>query len=113
LFSPFLTGKEPAEQLENLGAYLSQDPKRIENIRSHPATIAHYSQQDMHREIQDAHGSGIEAEQLDGILFQNEWPHLRLDGNLLKIGQPAIGGDERVIGTEEYLVLEQCIGILD
>ncbi len=40
-------GKELAEQLENLSAYLSQNPKHIENIRANAATLAHYSKQDM------------------------------------------------------------------
>src|SRR5260370_17430865 len=48
LFSPFFELREElAEQLENLAAYLSQNPKRIENIRADPATIAHHSQQHM------------------------------------------------------------------
>jgi hypothetical protein len=53
LFSPsfFLVrqqaGEELAEKLENLGAYLSQNPKSIENIRANTTTIAHHSQEDM------------------------------------------------------------------
>jgi hypothetical protein len=48
LFSPFFElRKELAEKLENLGAYLSQNPESIENICADPATIAHYCQQDM------------------------------------------------------------------
>ena len=47
MFSPFSAGEELAWKLENLGAYLSQNSRSIENIHSDPATIAHYSQEDM------------------------------------------------------------------
>jgi hypothetical protein len=43
----FEASEELAEKLENLGAYLSQNPKSIENIRADAATIAHNCQQDM------------------------------------------------------------------
>jgi hypothetical protein len=43
----FSAGEKLAEKFENLGAYLSQNPERIENIRADTATIAHHSQEDM------------------------------------------------------------------
>jgi hypothetical protein len=36
--------------------------------------------------------------------------HVGLESGSLEIGNPAIGGDQREIGTEQHLVLELAIG---
>src|SRR6266487_4826673 len=57
--------------------------------------------------------SHVETKQFDGILLKDQWTHLRLDRDLLKICQPPIGRNHRVITAKEHLVLEKRIGILD
>src|SRR5205809_6275053 len=57
--------------------------------------------------------SHVETKQFDGILLEDQWTHLRLDRDLLKICQPPIGRNHRVITAKEHLVLEKRIGILD
>src|SRR6188472_647152 len=54
-----------------------------------------------------------ETEQPRRVCFQHERPHVVANGNLLEVRQPAIGSDPWIVGTEEHLVLEQCVRVLN
>src|SRR5919198_19046 len=53
------------------------------------------------------------SQETGGVLLEDQWPDLVAETGLLEIGQPAVGGDHGVVGAEQYLVLEQRVGVLD
>ena len=57
--------------------------------------------------------SQSEAEEPGRVLLEDLRADLVLDLQLLEVGQPAVGREDRVVGAEEDLVLEQRVGVLD
>jgi hypothetical protein len=58
-----------------------------------------------------AHGllpsAGNQAEQPGGVSFKDFLPDLRLDRQFPEVGQPPVGGEQRVVRAEHHLVLQQ------
>src|SRR6202453_4628397 len=50
------------------------------------------------------------TKQLNRIVLQNLGPHLRLDVKRLKITQPPLRGQQRIVGAEQDLVLKERVG---
>src|SRR5690606_2154940 len=54
-----------------------------------------------------------QAEQPGGVLLQDERPYVGPNVDLLEVRQPAVRRDHGVVRTEQYLALEQGVGVLD
>jgi aminopeptidase N len=54
-----------------------------------------------------------EPEQADGVVLEDLGPDLRLDVEQLEVAQPAFRGEQRIVGTEQHLVLEVGTGRAD
>ncbi len=52
------------------------------------------------------------SQQLPRVLFENQWTNFFTNRRLFQIGDPAIRGNQRIIRTKQYLVLQKRIGIL-
>src|SRR3712207_5381542 len=51
-----------------------------------------------------------EAEHPDGVVLEDQRPDVVLDLELLEVGQPPVGGDDREVRAEQHLALEQRVG---
>ena len=54
----------------------------------------------------------IQVEQLDGVIFEDEWPDFVADGNGREVGKPAVRRNERIVRAEHNSVFEPRVGIL-
>jgi phenylacetic acid degradation operon negative regulatory protein len=57
--------------------------------------------------------AGGEPEQPDGVVLEDLRAYLGLDRQRVEVGQPAIGGDQRIVRAEQDPVLQQGVGVLD
>src|SRR4030095_1084569 len=55
-------------------------------------------------------GLAVEPQEANGVLLQDQRPHLVLDRQLLEVGEPAVRCQQRVVGAEHDLLLEQGVG---
>ena len=55
----------------------------------------------------------VQPEQAHGVLLEDQRAHLRLDVELVEVGEPAIRRDERIVGAEQHPVAQQRVGVLD
>jgi hypothetical protein len=54
-----------------------------------------------------------EAEQAGGVVLEDLGPNLRLDVEQFEVAQPALGGEQRIVGAEQHLVLQVGVGRAD
>src|ERR1700729_93583 len=55
----------------------------------------------------------VQTEQARGVLLEHQRPHLVADRQLLEILQPAVGRDQREVRSEQHLVAQPRVRVLD
>ncbi len=54
----------------------------------------------------------IQVQRADGVLLQDEIMDLGLETRLVEILDPAVGGNQRKVRSEQHLVLELGVGVM-
>jgi glycosyltransferase involved in cell wall biosynthesis len=99
----------------------SQAPKRLAEMRLRARESAERFSwdavwEDVYRRYEVCFERGAkltQREQARGIFLQDERPHFIANSDSGEIGHPAVRCDQRVIGTEQHLFLQQRVGVLN